>query len=46
MVPPTVNPVSMAVIEPLLREQYRLFCKSRKSEMKPLRGRRWNGNIY
>ncbi len=29
MVPPTVNPVSMAVIEPLLREQYRLFCESR-----------------
>lgn len=30
MVPPTVNPVSMAVIEPLLREQYRLFCESRR----------------
>ena len=46
MVPPTVNPVSMAVIEPLLREQYRLFANHAESEMKPLRGRRWNGNIY
>ncbi len=30
MVPPTRNPVSMAVIEPLLRDQYRLFCESRR----------------
>lgn len=30
MEPPTTNPVSMAVIEPLLRDQYRRFCESRR----------------
>lgn len=31
MVLPTTNPVSMAVIEPLLRDQYRLFCESSRT---------------
>lgn len=30
MEPPATNPVSKAVIEPLLRDQYRRFCESRR----------------
>lgn len=30
MEPPATNPASKAVIEPLLRDQYRRFCESRR----------------
>jgi hypothetical protein len=30
IMPPTAKPVSKAVVEPLLRDQYRLFCQARR----------------